>query len=832
MRAIRWTALLCSASLALGACGGSESRSSTPRLRNSAVNCFATEAERNAALANAKSTRDAAVADLASKGDESALSTALSDADLKYESAKSKYEETQGRIESLRQTYFAGIGAGHNQRSSPEYQSWTNVVVELNTRNPEAQSLRTAMVANFQAAQSARGALTNWQSAKNAADQADQQLATTETIPFCEAAESSASSVVEVSSTSSVVDDSGATSVVADSSTTSVVDVSSTTSQPSTDATLPTDSSTTTSSIASVVSDTVSCEISDIAAPSQVAVGDEFEVSARFTGAGCVEGPPNRYLTVRVGMAFSGDLLLLSNGCPAGNCEGVVSYRFRARVSGRSVVYPAFQSGDVNILKEVTIAVVSAQSTTTSTIAEDERAEDEVADSSTSLGASDAASCKYSKPVVPSQVTANEPFDITFDTTSEYCSDRLYVVFTGFDGEVRATAILNEGNRKTITMMILGSGLVNFHASAYDRGITRKVAEFQVASVEPAKRDSVDPCAEPGSDTPDMLGTSKGLQVSTSCDAAEGLNIQIRTRQGDLVFERVTGTKFEIGNDQIDLFLNQYGYVVIAARHLCPGRSICGSFVGVELERSSSDEDSSATTSTTVASVTTLAPASAVAPEVTTTTEATTTVFTPAVVSPTVDSPTGQQASTVIPVGLFGLTTEGDAVTATEVTKIAVDAPAVILICDQTCIENVATQTGADPQDPTAIEVSIDGGAWQPALGSVVPIVNGRATVRFRGTPLSGAAVILGAELFTNDTPLETVNTLDGAGNVTNASGEVVAQVPVYDVVESGFSLDWWMWLLAGLTAFTLLFLLPLFWRKRMSALAEHHSTGDRTEQK
>jgi len=210
----------------------------------------------------------------------------------------------------------------------------------------------------------------------------------------------------------------------------------------------------------------------------------------------------------------------------------------------------------------------------------------------------------------------------------------------------------------------------------------------------------------------------------------------------------------------------------------------------------------------------------------------TTTVSVPAAVIPTVDSPTGQPASTAIPVGLFGSTTEGSAATTPEVTKIAVDEAAVILICDQTCIDDVAAQTGADPQDPTAIEVSVDGGAWQPALGSIVPIVNGRATVQFRGTPPSGAPVILGAELFTNDTPLETVNTLDAEGNVTNASGEVVAQVPVYDVVESGFSLAWWMWLLAGLAALVLLFLLSLFWRKRMSTLSNNHSTGDRSEQK
>jgi len=820
MKALRWTALLCSASLVVASCGGSET---AVRTRNAAATCYPDQAAKAAAVAQGEETLRQAEAD---------VSGANVDEWTAYLAA----------VEQERAAAETAVTAAWTQRDQllTDYKDGKVSVLDYDRRLDSlirdikrATDLYNSLAIRVS---SARVGVETSSQRLASRDKAKADLAAVQNLPLCDGdvvAESSTSSVVDESSMTSVVAESSTSSVVADSSTTSVVDVSSTTSQPSTDTTISTDSTTTTS-VAPVTSDTASCEISDITAPSQVVVGDEFEVSARFTGAGCVNGPPHPRGGVRVGMAVSGDLLLLSNGCPAGNCEGVVSYRFRARESGRSVVYPIFQSGDVNIQQQVTIDVVSPQSTTTSTVAKDEKAKEEAAETSTSVAASDPASCKYSKPVAPSQVTSNEPFDITFDTTSEYCSDRLYVVFSGFDGEVRATAILNEGNRKTITMMILGSGLVNFHASANDRGITRKVAEFQVASVEPAKKDSVDPCAEPGSDTPDMLGTSKGLQVSTSCDAAEGLKIQIRTRQGDLVFERVTGTKFEIGNDQIDLFLNQYGYVVIAARHLCPGRSICGSSEGVELERSSSDEDSSATTSTTVASVTTLAPASAVAPEVTTTTEATTTVFTPAVVSPTVDSPTGQPASTAIPVGLFGSTTEGEAATTPEVTKIAVDEAAVILICDQTCIDDVAAQTGADPQDPTAIEVSVDGGAWQPALGSIVPIVNGRATVQFRGTPPSGAPVILGAELFTNDTPLENVSTLDAEGNVTNASGEVVAQVPVYDVVESGFSLAWWMWLLAGLAALVMLFLLSLFWRKRMSmsALSNNHSTGDRSEQK
>ncbi|NDC11994.1 MAG: hypothetical protein EBZ88_06035, partial [Actinobacteria bacterium] len=185
------------------------------------------------------------------------------------------------------------------------------------------------------------------------------------------------------------------------------------------------------------------------------------------------------------------------------------------------------------------VSQTSGESTTTSTVAKDEKVKDEAAETSTSVAASDPASCKYSKPVAPAQVNANEPFDITFDTTSEDCSNRLYLVISGFDGEVRATAILNEANRKTITMIIMGAELVTFQAFARDGGVTtRKVAEFQVASVEPAKKSDADPCAADGSDRPNLVASVKEdvLRANAVCDAAEGLEIQIRTRQGKLVF--------------------------------------------------------------------------------------------------------------------------------------------------------------------------------------------------------------------------------------------------------------------------------------------------------
>jgi len=799
-------------------CGGSEP---TLRTRNAATTCYADQAAKTAAVAQGEETLRQAEADV-SGANVDEWTAELAAAEQERAAAQTAVTTAYTQKDQLVRDYIDG------KVSVLDYTTRLDILIKDIKRATDLYNSLAIRVS------SARVGVETSSQRLASRDKAKADLAAVQDLPLCDG------DVVAESSTTSVVDESTTTSVVVESSTTSVVEESSTTSQPGTDTTISTDSTTT--SVAPVTSDTASCEISDLTAPSQVAVGEEFEVSARFTGARCLEAAAHPAGLVNTNIIVGGsNLRLLSSSCPARACEGVIAMKVRALSAGSGSVAAVFFDGEKEISRiEAQVSVVS-QSTTTS-VAGGQNSGNNDAETSTTAAES-AALCKFSKPTAPSQVVVGEPFDITIDSSSEYCSDRLYVVFSGFAGEVRATAIFSGPKYKTFSMMIMGPGLVTFQMYYRAPESNRKLAEVQVASVESAKQDDVDPCGKVGVDTPNMLGTSTGLEVSAACDAADGLEIKVSNRQGDVLLKRVAPQHRQLKVTDLDYLLQRHGYLLVEARHLCSGRTHCGYWVGVELEQSSIDEKSATTTTTTVAaesttttstSVTATSTESTLAAETTTTSVAptTTTSSVPELVTPTVDSPTGQQPSTVVPVGLFSKADEGSPAAETEVTKIAVDETAVILICDQTCVDDVAAQTGADPQDLGAIEVRVGDGDWQPALGSILPLVDGRTKVQFRGTPAGGAAVVLAAEFYNEGTPIENVNTIDTEGNITNANGEVVGSVPIYDVADTGFAVAAWMWLLFGFSVLALLAFFLLQWRKRMSALTDNGSTGDRSEQK
>lgn len=61
MKALRWTALLCSASLVVASCGGSET---AVRTRNAAATCYPDQATKTAAVAQGEETLRQAEADV------------------------------------------------------------------------------------------------------------------------------------------------------------------------------------------------------------------------------------------------------------------------------------------------------------------------------------------------------------------------------------------------------------------------------------------------------------------------------------------------------------------------------------------------------------------------------------------------------------------------------------------------------------------------------------------------------------------------------------------------------------------------------------------------
>ena len=149
-----------------------------------------------------------------------------------------------------------------------------------------------------------------------------------------------------------------------------------------------------------------------------------------------------------------------------------------------------------------------------------------------------------------------------------------------------------------------------------------------------------------------------------------------------------------------------------------------------------------------------------------------------------------------------------------EPASISVDPGTVLLTCEEDCVADIAERTGAEPD---AIEVQVDGGDWQPALGALIPIGVGTTNVRFKGTPQSGAPVELEANFYDSTTPIVPFVAVDGSGEVTDDSGAVVGTVAVYETVAEDSSpvLKWLLPLLGLIIAMVLIILVSVLLKRR-----------------
>jgi hypothetical protein len=451
--------------------------------------------------------------------------------------------------------------------------------------------------------------------------------------------------------------------------------------------------------------------------------------------------------------------------------------------------------------------------------------------------------CEWKILDAPTRVRVNEPFELKVTFRNE-C-----VLQVGWrtEGRVIFSGWLFKGQTGTVTVTVPVAGVWNFELFDAVPQPEVKLGTVSVTAVSDEQPEATAPCEVSGADTPYLWG-DRDIEVEAVCKDADGLVAYVVDSEGNALYKAYKeARKLEFN---INYLLQKYGLVEIRAWHTC-NNATCGKLNILRVENAAppsttttsvapttTSTSSSTTSSTSVAPTTTSTSSStttsttSVAPTTTTTTVAAVTVPSDEFLPTAAQSSPGMNPSTEVPVGLFGRSEEGATPVEDEVAKIALDEPPMILICDEACVEEVAEQTGADPQDYGAIEVRVGEGEWRPAFGGVLQLVEGRNKVEFRGRPAVGAPVVLSAELFTKGTPIVESVAVSSDGQVTNAVGEVVATVPVYEVVESGFSLAWWMWLLAGLAALVLLFLLSLFWRKRISALSNNYSTGDRSEQK
>jgi hypothetical protein len=191
---------------------------------------------------------------------------------------------------------------------------------------------------------------------------------------------------------------------------------------------------------------------------------------------------------------------------------------------------------------------------------------------------------------------------------------------------------------------------------------------------------------------------------------------------------------------------------------------------------------------------------------------------------------TEEAAIEPVPVQWMSPTDSADPDPVFEPASISVDPGTVLLTCEEDCVADIAERTGAEPD---AIEVQVDGGDWQPALGALIPIGVGTTNVRFKGTPQSGAPVELEANFYDSTTPIVPVVRVNGDGVITDGDGAVVGTAPVYEsVADDGSSVLKWLLPLLGLIIVMVLIILVSVLLKRRRVVPSMADESDRNATK
>lgn len=261
------------------------------------------------------------------------------------------------------------------------------------------------------------------------------------------------------------------------------------------------------------------------------------------------------------------------------------------------------------------------------------------------------------------------------------------------------------------------------------------------------------------------------------------------------------------------------------------------------------------TTSTTVApaaSSTTVAPATTATPPngVTTPTESSTTTVvatistTTTTVATTAASaqPTSTEPTMVVtPLPASALQREDESAVATDNqgqsgtdTPLPIPVPdrATAMICDAQCVSDARSQAEAD--ENATVEIEVADGLWIPAENAIVPVIPDGVALKFRVTPTSGTAVILGGQVASASVVLEKASqglvSTSSEGSVEDSAGNVIGAVQNVGSVEtqqSGFStlLAFILAVFALITSLLIAFLVKFFLKSRSSAtIASDHS--------
>lgn len=440
-------------------------------------------------------------------------------------------------------------------------------------------------------------------------------------------------------------------------------------------------------------------------------------------------------------------------------------------------------------------------------------AADESSSTSTgdSLGvARSADSCQLLSLEGPDRVELFSTFDVVVrHTPCTAGEDPVHVLFTGLFGKFE---VIRGTDSFTVRVTTSTVGYVTVLVNYPKEGRRQGFFEAKDVLVQESAADE-DPCA--GVEPILRYSPADGgtLTLDQQCRDAVGVLAEI-TRGGEhIVREGINSDRLPLESLDVDAFIKKYGAVTLTLEHICRvgGDSFvgCGNKASLSLAHPDAVKppatDSSATSETVVVRPSTdaiAAPPSADDSPTTTVPSRTDN----ATASTTTTVPE-QSATQPMPVQWLSPTDSAESEPVFEPASISVDPGTVLLTCEDDCVAEIAERTGAEPD---SIEVQVDGGDWQPALGALIPIGVGTTNVRFKGTPQSGAPVELEANFYDSTTPIVPFVAVDGSGEVTDESGAVVGTVAVYETMqeESSAILRWIVPLLALLALLFVILLL------------------------
>ena len=820
------------AAVLIASCGGAGDESSSGRVRNVQANCFATEVARTTAITQISDELAAASSGLDALGDPNNLTFAYNESAARFEKAQAAYVAKADEL---------NLALGPPPESEDVINRLTG---ELNLAAVERSQANFAFL-------DYKVRLAQLESLKGRVTQAKLEMDRITAIPVCPSFDASETTGAETSidaagetttsvalETSTTIDGSTETTLLADENPTTTIEVVPTTAV-SDQATVE-DASTTTApstTIANATSETCA-DGTVLAPPAEVVVGEKFWVGLQ----GCTTE-----IQERTGQVFHlGHSAALN--CPRGaeSLNGIEGAYFECSltVPGPETLIPwIVKSSERKKIKEFPFITVIARNP----------------GGDVCRGQSPDGEIDVESRTVSVRYTCEKSTGLRIQALVD-TPNGIAVVQTWLNQTSRQLNNLNFGN------VLESYPKVNFvatHMCDDKEGRPRVVCgdptlwgigELPEDDATKPTTSATNPCLDPanpkyncGWAMVDDNGTVTNAIVCSfevcGTGAFAGSKVVLQTRQ------EPSGNIAGYGQGKYDASTNRFYPFGI------PGPWFTGGDEWSEIRASLEATSVPMTTSTTIApaaSSTTVAPATTATPPngVTTPTESSTTTVvatistTTTTVATTAASaqPTSSEPTMVVtPLPASALQREDESAVATDnqgqsgadiALPIPVPDRATAMICDAQCVSDARSQAEAD--ENATVEIEVADGLWIPAENAIVPVIPDGVALKFRVTPTSGTAVILGGQVASASVVLEKASqglvTTSSDGSVEDSAGNVIGAVQNVGSVEtqqSGFStlLAFILAVFALITALLIAFLVKFFLKSRSSAtVASDHS--------